>query len=317
MPFQRLRRALLAAASVSSVLLVACGGGGDVVSQFNPSRMVAFGDAFSDLGQRGAQYTINDGTSSNWSQRLAARYGLTLQATAAGGTSYAIGSARIDKHPDAAGDAATPSVAEQVSSFLGSQSPAEGDLVVVSGGIGDILAEVAARNAGQSDDQTRANVEQAGRDLGAQVRRLTAAGAKHVVVVGPYNLGRSPWAIATGQQSLLEGLVTRFNDQLLISIVDLGSKVLFVDSALFFNLVTASPSGYSFTDVTSVVCTSVDAGAGIGTGTGQVSSALCNSGTLQSGLNAPTTLFADRVYFTPAGNERFGDYAYDRLRARF
>ena len=95
MPFPRWRRALLAAACASSVLLAACGGG-DVVSQFQPSRLVAFGDAFTDAGQRGgAQYTINDGGANNWSQRLAARYGLSLRPVSAGGSSYAIGSARV------------------------------------------------------------------------------------------------------------------------------------------------------------------------------------------------------------------------------
>jgi outer membrane lipase/esterase len=318
MPFQRLRRAVLVAASLSSLLLAACGGGGDVVSQFQPSRLVVFGDAFSDIGQRGVQYTVNDGNANNWTQRLASRYGLSLSPLASGGTSYATGSARILAHPDAAGNAATPTVAEQISSFLGGPGPTSGDLVIVSGGLGDVLAEVAALNAGtQTAEQTVANVEQAGRDLGAQVRRITSAGASHVVVVGPYNLGRSPWAVNTGQQARLTDLVTRFNDRLLISINDLGGKVLYVDAALFFNLVTGSPSAYSFADVSSVLCTSVDPGAGIGIGAGQVSSALCNGSTLNSGLSTTATLFADPVYFTPAANERFGDYAYDRLHARF
>jgi phospholipase/lecithinase/hemolysin len=317
MPFQRLRRAVLAAACVSSVLLAACGGGNDVVSQFQPTRMVAFGDAFSDAGQRGVQYTVNDGNANNWTQRLASRYGLSLKSVSAGGLSYAVGSARINTHPDAGGNAATPTVAEQITTFLASQAPSSDDLVVVSGGIGDIISEVAALNAGGSSAQATANVEQAGRDLGAQVRRLVDAGAKHVVVVGPYNLGRTPWAATTGQQSLLQDLVTRFNDRLLVSIVDLGSKVLFVDATYYFNLVTGSPSAYSFTDISSVVCTATDAGAGIGIGLGQVNASLCTSGTLAPGLAAATTLFADPVYVTPMAHERFGDFAYDRLKARF
>ena len=59
MSFQRLRRALLLALCASSALLAACGGG-NVESQLVPSRIIAFGDGFSDLGQGGTRYTVND-----------------------------------------------------------------------------------------------------------------------------------------------------------------------------------------------------------------------------------------------------------------
>lgn len=317
MRFQRLRRAILAAACLSS-LLAACGGGESVVSKFNPTRVVAFGDAFSDAGQRGVQYTVNDAARINWTQQLAARYALSLAPSAGGGTSYATGSARVTAKPDAGGDASTPSITDQVSTFLATGSPQDKDIVVVSGGISDILAEVAALRAGTQDAATTtSHVAQAGRDLGGQVRRLVAAGATHVLVAGVYNLGRSPWAVSTGQGALLESLVSAFNQALLVSIVDLGANALYVDAALYFNLVTANPAAYSLTDITSVTCTSADPGAGIGIGAGQVNSAACTASTLVPGLNPATTLFADAVYFTPVGNVLFGNYAADRLRARF
>jgi outer membrane lipase/esterase len=317
MRFQRLRRALLAATCLSSLLLVACGGGESVVSKFTPSRMVSFGDAFSDIGQRGAQYTINDATTINWTQELAGRFGVVVRPSASGGTSYAIGSARVTAKPDAAGDASTSSITDQVSTFLATGNPTPTDLVVVSGGTSDILAEMAAFRAGTQDGATTtAHVAQAGRDLGAQVRRLVAAGATHVLVVGAYNMGRSPWGISTGQAAYVEALTNSFNNGLLVSIVDLGGSALYVDAALFFNLVTANPSTYGLTDVTSVICTSVDPGPGIGIGAGQVNSALCNDTTLVP-LAPGATLFADPVYFTPLSQVRFGDYAADRLRARF
>ncbi|MGZ5180427.1 MAG: SGNH/GDSL hydrolase family protein [Ramlibacter sp.] len=317
MRFPRLRRALLAAACLSS-LLSACGGGGSVVSQFVPSRVVAFGDAFSDVGQRGVQYTINDSTTVNWTQEFAGRFGLGLTSSAAGGNSYAIGNARVVAKPDAAGNASTPSIADQVSAFLAASHPTGSDAVLVSGGTADILAEMAAYRAGTQDAATTsAHVAQAGRDLGAQVRRLVDAGANHVLLVGTYNLGRSPWAASINQGAFLESLSSAFNNALLVSVVDLGGSVLYADAALYFNLVTANPSVYGVTDVTSVMCTSVDPGAGIGIGAGQVSSAQCTGSTLQPTLTASATLFADPVYFTPIGNVRFGDYAFERLRSRF
>lgn len=317
MSFQWLRRALLTAACVSPLLLAACGGG-SVVSEFNPDRLVVFGDAFADAGQRGTRYTINNG-GINWTEQLAASYGLSIQPSAGGGTSYAIGSARVSAKPDAAGNAATPTITEQIDAFLASQSPAGGDLIVLAGGVADVIAEGAALIAGNQDEaQATANVQAAGRALGAQVRRLVDAGATHVAVAGPYNLGRSPWARGAGREGVLETLTTRFNDELLISIVDLGAKVLYIDAALHINLVTADGGNatYGFDDVTSVLCTSVDAGPGIGIGAGRVNSALCNAGTL-SGANLETTLFADPVYFAPKGHVTLGDYAYDRLRERW
>jgi len=316
MPFQRLRRALLTAACAS--LLAACGGSSEVESELVPTRFVSFGDAFADVGQRGSNYTINDRTTNNWTQELAGRYARPMAVTASGGWSYATGSARVTVKPDAAGNAATPTITEQVSSFLTSQTIGPNDVVIVSGGISDIVAEVAALNAGrQTQAQATANIRQAARDLGAQVRRVVQAGGKHVVVVGSYNLGRSPWAITTAQVPLLTELSGRFNDELLVSIVDLGSSVLYVDAALYFNLVTSAPAAYGLRDATSIACTSADAGQGIGTGTGQVNSALCTPSTLLPGIDPAAYLFADRLYFTPVGNRLFGDYAFDRMKERW
>ncbi len=321
MSSQWMRRAVLALAAVPALWLAACGSG-TIESQLNPARIVAFGDGFSDLGQGGSRYTVNDGSVNVWSQQVAASFGLPLAAKAAGGTSFATGNARITLKPDAAGSAATPTVTEQVDQFLAASQPGNGigatDLVIINGGIADIVAEVAKVNSGaQTADQMIANVKQAGRDLGGQVRRLVQAGAEHVVVVGTYDLGKSPWAVSTGQTSRLSDASGRFNDQLLLSIVDLGANVLYVDAALLFNLMIASPPSYELTNATDIVCTSVDPGPGIGTGAGQVNSALCTTGTLVAGATYTQYLFADRIYPAPNGHRKFGDYAYQRIRARW
>ncbi|RYF38568.1 MAG: GDSL family lipase [Comamonadaceae bacterium] len=315
MSFQWMRRALVLAAS--SVLLAACGGG-DVESQLSPSRIVLFGDAFSDLGQRGSRYTINDGSVNIWAAQLAANYGKPLTTAASGGLAYATGSARIAAQPDAAGNASTPTVTQQVDSFLAANAIGSQDLVILSGGVGDVVAEIAKVQAGlQTADQAIANLRQAGRDLGAQARRLVESGGKHVVVVGPYNLGKSPWAISTKQESLLETASSRFNEETKVSIVDLGANVLYVDAAFYLNLVTAAPTAYKFKDSTTVVCTSVDPGPGIGIGAGQVNSALCNNSTIGAGLDPALYIFADPVYITPVAARLFGDYAYSRIRERW
>ena len=74
--------------------------------------------ASADLGQGGSRYTVNDGSVNIWTQHVAASFGVPLAPAAAGGTSYATGNARVNAKPDAAGSSATPTVTEQIDSFL-------------------------------------------------------------------------------------------------------------------------------------------------------------------------------------------------------
>jgi outer membrane lipase/esterase len=316
------RRACLLAACASALAVAACGGGG-VASQLVPARIIAFGDAFADVGQNGAQYTVNDTTTvKNWTEYIATAYGKTITPVSKGGLSYATGNARVTATPDAAGNSTTPTVAAQISSFLAVPNTFAGnDLVILNAGMSDVIVQAqAAFNGTQTRDAALAGIAQAGKDMGAQVRRVVNAGAKYVLVVGSYNLGRSPWALKatdTTRPAFLENASRTFNDALLVSIVDLGTNVLYVDSALLFNLAIASPSSYDVTNVTDVVCTSVDSGPGIGIGAGQVNSNLCTGSTLVTGADPLRYLFADPVYVTPKGHQRFGDYAYNLLRGRF
>jgi outer membrane lipase/esterase len=309
---------LLRVTTLVSLSLLASCGGGSIDSQFTPERVLAVGDGFADLGQDGARYTINDGTVNNWTLTLAQTYGATLAASTTGGLSLATGQARVSTHPVAAGSAARPTVSEQATTLLASVTPQSTDLVILAAGTGDVIAEAQAYFSGaQSEAQMLANLSTAGTALGAQVRRFVAAGASHVLVVGPYNLGISAWAQQLDQASALELASNRFNESLLLSIVDLGDTVLYVDAAYYFNLLAASPSTYGLSNVSEPACTSVDSGAGIGTGTGQVNSNLCTADTLATGIDPAVYLFADRVYPTPVVQRLFGAYAYERLHDRW
>jgi outer membrane lipase/esterase len=306
----------LAAACLCAALLTACGGG--IADPFTPTRVLAFGDGFADLGQNGSRYTINDGTVNNWLQYVAETYGRTVTASASGGLDYAAGNARVNTDPDAAGATDTLTVKQQIDAFLALGVVTSGDLVVLGAGTADVIAEAQAVIAGsQTEEVMTTHITQAAVDYAAQVRRLVTAGATHVVVVGPYNLGRSPWAQALERESLLLAASSRFNEQLLISIADLGENVLYVDAAYYFNLVSSSPTSYSLSNVADPACTSVDAGAGIGTGTGQVNSNLCTVATLAIDIDPAVYLFADRVYVTPVAQRLFGAYAYERITSRW
>ena len=312
-----MRRTVMVAACASAALLAACGSS-TTESAITPQRFIAFGDAMSDVGQNGSRYTVNDGSVNNWTLHVVANYGKTLTPASAGGTSYATGNARVSAKPDAAGNASTRTISEQIDAFLAGGSFANTDVVIVSGGVSDVIAGMAAVTAGtQTEAAMVAAARKAGEYLAAQVRRLVAAGAKYVVVTGTYDLSKSLWAKSIGREALLTDASSRFNDGLLVGIVDLGANVLYVDSAYYVNLYTSVPGNYGFNNATTAVCTSVDATNGIGIGAGKVNSALCNSSTLLSGANQAAYVFADSVYLTPSAQRQFGTYAYDRLRARW
>ena len=59
--------------------LAGCGSS-TIESALKPERFISFGDAFSDLGQAGARYTVNTTTTVApiWAETLAAGFGKTL-----------------------------------------------------------------------------------------------------------------------------------------------------------------------------------------------------------------------------------------------
>ncbi|WP_048438098.1 SGNH/GDSL hydrolase family protein [Caenimonas sp. SL110] len=317
MSFSWMRRAALALASVSLLTLAACGSG-SIVSQLEASRVFAFGDGLSDIGQTGTKYTVNDGNTNIWTQGIAAAYGAPAVAANAGGTFYAQKNARVVATPDAAGSTATPTIKQQIDAYITANRFGERDLVIINGGTSDIIAEMALVTSGaQTGDQMLVNVRQAGRDLAAQVRRLVQAGSTHVVVSGVYDLARTPWGQTGSNATLLADASARFNEELLINIVDLGNSVLYVDTAFLFNLMTAVPTAYGMTNSIAAVCTSIDPGPGIGIGAGEINSGLCTPSTTLANVSYEAYLFADKVYPTPQGHRKFGEYAFSRIRARW
>lgn len=313
-----MRRGLLAAACAGAATLLAGCGSSTTESAITPDRFIAFGDGYSDVGQTGTRYTINDGSVNNWTQQVADRYGKPLTSVSAGGLSYAQGNARIAAAPDAAGNAATPTLTAQIDSFLAGHSFSPNDIVLLSGGISDLIVHMAAVQAGTlTEDAFLADARRDGQLLAAQIKRLVDAGAPHVLVSGTYNLGVTPWADAIDREDLLTRASSAFNEGLLINLNDLGEHVLYVDTAYYVNLFHTNPSANFFSNAHAPVCTSVDPGPGIGIGAGQVNSALCTPGTLVAGADASRYVFADSVYLTPAAHRQLGDFAYDRLRARW
>ena len=309
MAFQWMRRVLLALAPAALLALAACDSS-TIESQFRPTRVVAFGDALSDMGQTGADATgrryMIDNSDRLWLKQVGLSYGVaSVTAARFGGSVYAVGNARVNADPDAAGNPATPTIKEQIDAFLAAGGPTENDLVTLQGGISDVIYQVQLHRAGsQTREQLLANVRQAALDFANQARRLRGAGAKHIVIMGMYDLSVTPWGISTQLQPLISEASRTFNDTVLVDLVQQGDTMLFVDTALLFNLMVSNRVGYGFDSVTDAAC-------------GQVSAYQCTTATLAAGANPDKYLWADQFYPTAAAHARLADYTYTRISTRW
>jgi outer membrane lipase/esterase len=163
-------------------VLAACGGSEVIPSNYKPSRIIVFGDGLSDNGSFGnrTRLAVNDGAQVNWTERVAVSYGLTLTHAIDGGTNYARAHARIDTKPDLVGNAATPTVREQIDTFLGRDRFGANDLVILGGGTSDMVFE-ALKNGNTAAAESA--MDGHARALAVQVRRMISAGARRLLAL--------------------------------------------------------------------------------------------------------------------------------------
>jgi outer membrane lipase/esterase len=400
-------------------LLVGCGGSSSTVNPLVATRVIAFGDAFSDVGDgsatfttRNGRYTINGATSSGIAtittpttvaETLANFYGLWGTAPVArkmvsgsypaitmpttGVVSYAVGNSMIN--PSASmliGDTVTyrdglggtdATLGTQITQFLADGGPKENDLIVITAGTRDLLS-LAVRYLGNTGATTKLAdgttpwtpptglVDKLGGGLGnadvysrldstttelvTQIAKLIDAGAKHVVVLEPMNLSRTPWGLSLDAASVtfLRSLsydtdtsCTSGNNQnslhckLTIALSNkypptvYGQKLLAVDLAQYINLLSGTTSTGSINTYTSYFSQlpTTPACAVTTPGTTPVLSgsydASSLSSTWTSGCDADTTvwsaiatypftgfMFADNLNLTPQGNALLANYIY-------
>ncbi len=300
----RVHQRFAAALTLSAcALLASCGSGTSTVNALVPTRFIVMGDGLADL--RTPRYTVNDGSSNVWVEQLAGSYGLSVTAQSAGGQGWAQGNARVALKPDAAGNTTTLTLTEQVDAFLATNTIGKDDVVVLSAGISDLVAQATAFKAGSiTEAQAVANATEAGKALAGLARRLVAAGGTHVVVAGVYNLGRSPYAAANGLTSLLDNASLKYNEALLVAAVDLGANVLYIDTAFRYNQLISRPSDNGFSNSVNAACTTPTV-------------TTCTPSTITAGIDYNTYIFADDRYFTPGAQRSFGDYAYQRMKTRW
>jgi hypothetical protein len=245
----------------------------------------------------------------------------------------------------------------QIDLFLAKATPTSNDLFVISIGTGDIMAtgiqgttttpyvgfDTLQTSLGGplTATQINARMQTAAEALAVQIKRLTDAGAKYVLVIGPPNVGRSPWAAETGNATLLQNLsyntgsgVTSMGSEGLARIqATFGNKtnnsVLFVEISGLVNTLTDG-TNTTFANRSSAICASTtsitvggvtttissttpDPALSNGTGTGRLTAALCTVDTL-GGNNPGTFVYADGVNFTPTMQGQFFSQALSRMR---
>jgi outer membrane lipase/esterase len=264
------RRALAGVAVTAGVLAASCGGG-QQVSQFHPSRIVAFGDETSlivDLNNdgNGSKYTVNATVSTTdptiacalnpiWVQSVAASYGLVFPQCNPPATAVSTPTSRIRATFGAqAADLAAQIDAQQAESPLGA-----GDMVTVLVGDNDVINQYLQYPA-VSEVQLTANIQAAGAEAGRQVNRMADLGAK-VLLATAIDVGGTPFAIAekaahadTDRAALLTRLTSQFNASLRGTITNDGRRIGLILLDELISAIVKFPGLDGFTDTTDAVC---------------------------------------------------------------
>jgi outer membrane lipase/esterase len=192
-------------------------------------QLVVFGDSLSDSGNNtiaigsnpgqvitGNTYvpsqTYASGVYSNgpvWATDAAAKLGVPLTPSLAGGTNYAFGGATTGP----AGNGFPFSLLTQANQYLATHTVSANALYVIAGGGNDARAALAAiaacpACAGPTVAQTAA---QYAANVGAIVDALQAGGAQHIIVWNTPNLGLAPAVTAAGATGLGTVLAASMN----------------------------------------------------------------------------------------------------------
>ena len=239
------------------------------------SQVVVFGDSLSDagyfrpvLGAAGVpasllpilgRFTTAPGPV--WSELVAAYYGApTGPSNVSNGDIFAQGGARVASNSSSTptGAAQRP-VTTQVTEFLtrsgGSADP--NALYAIWAGANDVIQTLGAISAGAlTSDQGAAAIQAAAGAEIQQIARLQAAGARYIVVFGLPNIGATPGLRAAGATASggATQLSSGFNLALFAGLAQNGIHVIPVDAFTFLTEITANPSLYGFTNITTPAC---------------------------------------------------------------
>jgi phospholipase/lecithinase/hemolysin len=301
-----------------TVVLTACGGGTSTVDPFVPTRVIGLGDDYNVgevvsnsqsaptvRGTLAAETTGNGVVATSVVEQITALFGLGLTST------------NLVNH--ATIGATVNDLATQTQGLTFSAS----DLVVITIGMADVKA--AYDNASTTDSTTYIKAQAA--VLAAQIENIISKGAKHVLVMPPLEFTLTPYARANSSVYPLNtssSLTLLFNTEVkallqkYISDAGLNYNPVIYEGpsglSAAFNVYAFPNGGYStygiFTTSTLVPYCNGTYVAVSGT-TSSTSGCDLLSPNTDTALTFDTTLFADGVHLTPAGNRWVASYLYN------
>ena len=265
------RYGLVGVTLAAAALTASCGGSDSPQNKYVASRVVAFGDELSvivdsDRNGNGHKYTVNATVAQGdptvvcannpiWVQAVATLYGLVFPECNTGPTPASSPSSRIR----AAFGAQAADLSPQIDAQIAESGLGAGDMATVLVGQNDVINQYLQYPA-LSETQLTANVEAAGAEVGRQVNRIAATGAK-VLIATVVDSGVTPFGIAerashadTDRAALLTRLTVRFNASLRGTMTNDGRIIGLV---LFDELVgqlVRFPGLDNFTDLVDPVC---------------------------------------------------------------
>lgn len=269
--------------------------------------VVVFGDSLSDSGNAynsglntsliapnyaTGKYTNGSSTSPSttingvWSEQFAAKLGLSLTASTAGGTNYSYGGATTGTTSSGA-----PGMNNQVTSYVAAHSSLSSSTVYsLWGGANDVMISVAYGQNGLSAASTAVS------NIKTQVASLAAAGATTVMWFNLPDLSLTPYAdsLSASNQTALHNASLQFSVDWAAAVSDLEATytnlhIVAVDIYSLFNDVIVDPSAYGLTNAT-------DSAQG-------------------KAVNPDQYLFWDSLHPTTAADSIIASLAYDELLA--
>jgi phospholipase/lecithinase/hemolysin len=303
-------RVALLAGVMGSALLASCGGG-EQVSTFTATRVIAFGDESSLINSNGSKYTVNALASGSttafqcdsnpiWVQSVAAIYGLAFPqcpGTIADPSSriYAFNGAKV------------ADLSDEISQHLTNGGFASSDLVTVFIGVNDVIAQF-QQYPGVGEDQLLVNVDAAGVALANQVNRIASLGAKVLITTIP-DLGLTPFAgdrsagSTNSSPGVLSRLSARFNDAMLANLTNDGRKIGLIQLDEYLSAVDKTTQAGNFTLYANTTLASCS-----------VALPNCTPNTLVSAAVGAVWLWADDRHLTPTGQAALASLAVTRAQ---
>jgi outer membrane lipase/esterase len=309
----------LGAYALGVAALAACGGG-DTEVEFEPNRILAFGDELSYLETDGRKYSVNAFriTDTNtdpdtespteldctrnpvWVQRVAAGFGLAFD-RCLGEATEATGQVLAQPRARAADFAA------QIAAVQG--APLNGrDLALVMIGMNDILELYGRFTTGQSTAPLLEEARNRGQAYGERINALATSGPAVVVLTVP-DLGLTPFArnenTTTGDPNrsrLLSQLTEAYNNRMSVTLINDGRLIGLVYADIETQNIARFPSSFGVSNVTEAACL-VDAVLPD-----------CTSRTLVTDATAASYMWADALRPSASVQSRLGLLAESRAK---